>query len=174
MRIFLDVTRCLGLRFQSTPTGIDRVDQAYVRRLLEKQDIYDPLFIVTTPYGKAALSPKRMHKILSQIDSNQHHRDKTGDNHIFHSIKSLLQSAPDTKREKTARFVIGHEKSVPVMAYLEIFRESLIGMPGFWRALRENGNERIIYLHTSHIQLENPHYYGWTRQKNVHPVFFDS
>ncbi len=68
MRILLDVTRTLVHSKKSTPTGIDRVEHAYIRYLLAHRTTQDVFFLANTPYGRGVLPADDMADLFAGIE----------------------------------------------------------------------------------------------------------
>ena len=169
MRILLDVTRSLAHRHNSTPTGIDRVEHAFISRLLERHS-FDVHFIVTTPYGTGALSREAMKKILDSINANWE-TERAAPTSLYAGLRACLEKPPGSGFGRAIRFQ-GEKRRVPTaLTYLSLFQKSLAGRRSLRNLAKEAGRVPTLYLHTSHIQLEDPRLYDWTRRSNVRSAF---
>lgn len=168
MRILLDVTRSFIHMNNATPTGIDRVESAYIRYFLNKFSSCDLWFIITTPAGKAALKPYEMRRYLEHIDTRQAVRDPYKPT-LIELRTSLL--AADANKPTHPRRILGSRikdnknKSKGTIASL-LFRSA----GRFSRLMKDKSPS--IYIHTSHIQLDQERYYRWLHFSHVKSVFF--
>lgn len=167
MRILLDVTRTLVHAKKSTPTGIDRVEHAYIRYLLRRNADENVYFVVTTPLGCGALSSSEMALVFEAIELNQ--RVNTTRDHTpgFVQLIEALRSPPSPTRLsplsiRTTRDE-GDSLSTVAAALLRGFKR--------FAALVRDGKE-TVYLHTSHLQLDRPNYFRWLQRRGMFPVFF--
>lgn len=169
MRILFDVTRTLVHSRKKTPTGIDRVEHAYIRYLLnEADDNYEPWFIVTSPFGQGALSAKQMARIFNKIEECQQENVGVEDSPAFCTLSSVL-SKPIDKDLSTPLSI--REKSIPAKDSLASV-VSAVGA-GFLR-FRQLMNEKkpAVYMHTSHLLLDKPKYFDWLKRHELFPIFF--
>ena len=59
MRLFLDVTRLRQRGRRSTPSGIDRVEYAYLDYVLDQADLADAQFVVFQGFVEGLIKPER-------------------------------------------------------------------------------------------------------------------
>ncbi len=168
MRILLDVTRTLVHSRKRTPTGIDRVEHAYVRHLLSQQKPSDTWFIANTPFGRGALSSTEMRALFEKIESIHRQTDGGPAGKGFAQLSTALACPIPTDRTVplTIRGVGPRDrdaKAAVMAAYLK-------GAAQFRRLMRDGAPS--IYLHTSHLQLDEARCFQWLARNNVFPVFF--
>ncbi len=178
MNILLDITRTLARRYNSTPTGIDRVEHALARWLCyEGAATYpDANFVVTTPYQHALLSRTDMRNILSEIERrwaavNEISRAAELYTELCHSLESPI--ALDNTLRGASRFSGQQTKRGTALAYAQIARLCILRASSFRKVLKEAERVPTLYLHSSHTQLEQPRLFDWTKKADkVRAAFF--
>lgn len=168
MRILLDVTRTLVHSKKRTPTGIDRVEHAYIRYLLQDQSGLDPWFIANTPFGRGALSRRQMRGIFSEIEATHQTAAAPEASESFRELVTALAVPVDSSRMKPlsiCRQTIRDRDS-----RLTVARAFVQGAFQFSRLLR--AKKPSVYLHTSHLQLDEPNCFDWLDKPFLFPVFF--
>lgn len=171
MRILLDVTRTLIRRNNPSPTGIDRVEVAFMERLLENEDHRDVGFVITTPYGNALLPRAAMREIMDEAASR---RDAITDSPegAFRKLVSALEQPIDRSRASCLRIQAPMPRLHSFSAYLKIFRESLRWRQRFRTVQRDVDGNESVYIHVSHSLMQYYSFYSWTKAKNIHASFF--
>ncbi len=178
MHILLDVTRTLARRYNSTPTGIDRVEHALARWLCyEGVTTYpDASFVVTTPYQHALLSRIDMRAILREIEQRWVAANElSGKATLYADLCRSLESPVrlDNPSHGALRFSGHQAKQGVARAYAQIARLCILRANNFRTVLREAERIPTLYLHSSHTQLEQPKLFNWTRKTNkLRAAFF--
>lgn len=167
MRILLDVTRTLVHAKKSTPTGIDRVEHAYIRYLLRQKISKDIYFIVTTPMGTGALSLSEMGVIFEKIEQRQRTNAAQGHTPGFLKLVEALRSPHSHVRSSplSIRTDTTEADSLSTVAWA-----FLRGAARFASLVHDG--RRAAYLHTSHLQLDRPNRFRWLRRNQFVPIFF--
>jgi glycosyltransferase involved in cell wall biosynthesis len=167
MRILLDVTRTLAHAKKTTPTGIDRVEHAYIRFLLKQDTHRDVWFIVNTPFGRGALSRSEMQTFFSIIEGTHKLDAKTGNTPGFVELVRTL-AAP-----------ISGDRTVPLTILQPTYEKDSIKTvaAAFLRGIKRYKaimaeRQPAVYLHTSHSQLDKPQLFRWIERDFLFPVFF--
>ncbi len=86
MNLYLDITRLATRMFRSGPTGIDRVEYAYARRLIE-----DPVTVCvfTAPLFSGAIRSERARDILARVERAWRLAATTRDDDHLHSVAAV-------------------------------------------------------------------------------------
>ncbi|MGE6781504.1 glycosyltransferase family 4 protein [Ensifer adhaerens] len=168
MRLFFDVTRTLVHSRKHTPTGIDRVEHAYIRYLLRQSDQSDVWFIANTPFGRGAMPPSEMREIFEKIELRQVATAELGASSMFGELVEVLARPVALTRiaPLALRGIASREKD----SKATVARAFLRGARRFDRLFRDS--KRTVYLHTSHLQLDDPRCFRWLSRPHLFPVFF--
>ena len=177
MRILLDITRTLARRYNSTPTGIDRVEHALARWLVyEGSTLYpDAHFVITAPYLRAALTPEDFRPILTEIEGRWAAANEiNGPTKLYKELRQSLESPIGLPSASRGSLRLSGEstKQTVARAYTEIARLCLLHARKFHRLLRDAERTPTLYLHSSHTQLEKPQLFRWTKKANIRTSFF--
>lgn len=176
MRISLDVTRTLAHRFNPTPTGIDRVEHAYIRWLLNEGEAQFPYarFIISTPIVHAALTRYEMAKILSEIESLWIREYTSHGGSLYTDLCTALEQpiSQDPTAVGIRRFRGQEQKQSKRRAYTAIAALCARHALAFRTFVSEARSFPTIYLHSSHTQLDEPKLFAWTEAPGIHPAFF--
>ncbi len=167
MRILLDITRTLVHSRKITPTGIDRVEHAYVRSLLDSGERFEPYFVANTPFGRGALTRDEMRVLFASLEAKHLEYEASADHGTFETLAKVLARPVASERQRA--LVI---RGAPANAKDDISavaRAFLRGALRFRRLLAER--KPSIYLHTSHLQLDEPRCFTWLKDHRVFPVF---
>lgn len=167
MRIFLDVTRTLAHAKKKTPTGIDRVEHAYIRFLLNQKPSADVWFVVNTPVGRGILSASEMASAYEEIQHNQNGGGSSPPTSGFKELISELQRPISNLRNSPLSLRTNRKEgdSVATIAFWLA--------KGFRRFQKlSNQPQETIYLHTSHVQLDRPRLFHWLHRDTIFPAFF--
>ncbi|WP_172402007.1 glycosyltransferase family 4 protein [Ensifer aridi] len=168
MRIFLDVTRTLIHIYDATVTGIDRVEHAYITYFLDSPLDWEVWFILTTSYGKAALSRSEMRAEMDKFaeSANQKQQKHEG----FEVIATVLQRPVPAGLQKSSRLILNDASQGRWRAYLNIGQLLIRGRWRFERLVRRP--VPTIYYHTSHTGLEKSERFQWLERDRIKSVFF--
>lgn len=167
MRILLDVTRTLVHSRKRTPTGIDRVEHAYIRYLL-KQEEADTWFIANTPFGSGALSMSQMRRVLERIEERHRERAESQASSEFNELIQALSRPIETLRSRP--LTIHKETLQERDSKIAVAKAFVRGATRFSKLMRDN--VPAVYLHTSHLQLDEPNCFTWLKRPQLFPVFF--
>lgn len=176
MRLLLDVTRTIDHIYNSTPTGIDRVEHAFLDWLLgdEKPASIEPHFVITAANMHSALNADQMRDTLStarRLTMSTEHRESQ-----FEALLDFLRQPVAISDENfgAARFHGGtvRQKPTKTRIYATFAKALARGRANFKRLVREASNHQTVYFHTSHTQLEHGHMYRWLEAPNIRSMFF--
>ncbi len=160
--VALDLTRLVTRLRHASPTGIDRVDLAYARHLLEQPG---PRFgLVSTPLGPKVLDRGQMAGLVDAAVAAWTEEVAAGDDPVYRDLSGRLglpvpaagppAGKPDDARERRRR---------QFQAWLAVLRA-----PG-----PESVPMNALYLHTSHLRLDKPARFDWLYDRpDIRPVFF--
>ncbi|AWN53408.1 glycosyltransferase family 1 protein [Methylobacterium sp. 17Sr1-1] len=160
--VALDLTRLVTRLRHASPTGIDRVELAYARHLLDRPG---PRFgVVSTPLGPKVLDRAQMAGLVEAALASWTEEVAVGDDPVYRDLAGRLglpvppagsgAARPDGTRARRER---------QLRAWLAAFRAP--------------GPERVpmnaIYLHASHLRLDKPARFDWLYDRpDIRPVFF--
>ncbi len=147
--LVLDVTRTLSAKSIETPTGIDRVERAYIRHFLASD--MDVMFLCRLGRGIHLMDGALMGAVLDQIHS--------GDPSALEIVRSKSARVWRT----AGRFLVpqiarpsSKLRLPPQFTYLNVGHTNL---DGFWlKALRRKGAVKIIGLVHDMIPLDYPEF----------------
>lgn len=171
MQILLDVTRTLTHQNKKTPTGIDRVELAYLRRLLTSGRHDDVGFIVSAAKGGGAIGRRAMRQIFDSIEANWHAEGTPAENSLYEGVRALLENPSPPARGHAARFHVEEPEKVPPVPWLQRKWRNLVRSARRSRIVARSRRKPALYLHTSHMRLENAALFEWTKRGHVYPSF---
>jgi len=168
---FLDVTRICTRVMRSAPTGIDRVEFAYLAEAMKHVNDIEPYYILTAPKLAGALRDDRIKNVFSHIERAWGRHRAADEDAVFADVKRYLESPPNPDRDRVVRFQrparilpLPREMIFPVR---DVFRSSV----RLRRRLRRVANNPAVYFHSSHIQLETPERFAWLAANALPSVF---
>src|SRR5213082_1767911 len=100
MKVFLDVTRLATRVVRSSPSGIDRVEYAYAKHLLESPDT---VCVFTIPVFSGALRRSRALDILSRVERAWRLDATPDDDPNYLALRSWLDSPLDLNAARPIR-----------------------------------------------------------------------
>lgn len=172
MRIILDITRLLLRRGNATPTGIDRVELAYLARLLDNPQYPDVHFVVTTHIACGIVSRAVVRRLLNEVSQTWILHPEDGPSSHFAALVEMLQAPVDLNRATAARFGDRSSDSWSAVQHTKLVALALRGYATLWRLLLEARRISTCYMHVSHVCLEHRYIFNWTRGGHIRPVFF--
>ena len=168
--VAIDLTRLITRLRHASPTGIDRVDLAYARRVLgDGAGPGERFGLVSTEFGPRVLERAAARAVIEAVAAGWV-EDVTAENDpVFRALDASLAAAggaPD--RPAGGGRTIGRGGD---------WRRRRLQAETTLQAWRAPGPERLpegtIYLHTSHLRLDRPGRFDWLYgRRDVRPVFF--
>lgn len=159
--VALDLTRLVTRLPHASPTGIDRVELAYARHLLDQPG---PRFgVVSTPLGPRVLDRAQMAGLVEAALASWTEEVAVGDDPVYRALAGRLglpvPAGPGAAKPNGTRA----RRERQLRAWLAAFRAP--------------GPERVpmnaIYLHASHLRLDKPARFDWLYDRpDIRPVFF--
>jgi glycosyltransferase involved in cell wall biosynthesis len=171
MRLFLDVTRLRQRGKRSTPSGIDRVEFAYLDHVLDSAPDKDIHFVAFHGLGEGLVRPERARALRDAVAAAWRIDVGAEGDSCWRSLKAALESPPPLALSAAARI----EGAAPAGRWSDgaglPARDMLRARTRLARRLLAAGPE-AVYLHTSHSQLDRPALPRWLEGAQVQPVFF--
>ena len=171
MRLFLDISRLHQRGSRSTPSGIDRVEFAYLCHTLDPDRWPHEVVHVLSPKLRAgALAPARAAEIHRQISKSWGAKVTPDKDPAYLALKTELE-----KPLGTAVSAIRLNGATPVAGWGQAIhypRDVFRNGARLTRRLTRLSAAQSIYLHTSHSYLDQPELFGWLRLHQVPAVFF--
>lgn len=167
----VDISRLVENLHLRTPTGIDRVEMAYVQHFLGRAEGEDVRFVVTWPYLTGILPARSVRPVIAAAAARW--REATGDA-AFADLCTMLRrpvegpSAPQAQR-------IGGSDVRPGLAdwartVAVAVRSTARRLSG--RDLAQFRRDGACYLHVSQFRLNRPARFAWLSAASVRGVFF--
>ena len=171
MRLFLDVTRLRQRGKRSTPSGIDRVEFAYLDYVLDRAEGEAARFVAFQGLGEGLVKPDRARALRDAVARAWRLERPADEDACWAAMKAALESPPPPALSAALR-IAGEAPggrwsdgaSLPA-------RDMLRAKTRLTRSLLAAG-PRAVYLHTSHSQLERATLPRWLAGARVQPVFF--
>ena len=173
--VCLDVTRLRARLRHETPTGIDRVDLAYLRAFAAAPELRLHL-VANGPLGPERLRPAAAQQLIESLDSDWQRREQGRAPERYAALRAWLEAASLTP--------VPRLPAAPRSGLRDGLDRWLDGA----RAAAGAGRERIarvrggaagpelprgsVYVHTSHGQLYREGYGRWLRQAGLRGLFF--
>lgn len=169
INLALDVTRLTKRLDHPAPTGIDRVDLAYMRAFSAAPDI-DLDLVTTDAMGAGMLGPGLTDRILGLTRAGWTPGPETAAGQA--DIIRFIESAPGERRPlPQAAADLPARRLGPFTRALRL--DQLAG----GRRLRRWGRRgpeqaQPLYLHTSHSNLDRPERFRWLAEADIPAIFF--
>jgi glycosyltransferase involved in cell wall biosynthesis len=168
MAVVFDVSRLLGRQSKLTPTGIDRVEFAYARHLLDQDDAVE--FVGRWGFRTWHLSPAAVNDLLDQTAENWRLGNLLVTRNELARLRQFLRLPDDWIDDAALGSVRRQELGGPLLAL------SRIGMPirqwadGMRSRIRTG---RLTYVNVSHSGLHSRHDIGrLLRRRNLRSIYF--
>jgi glycosyltransferase involved in cell wall biosynthesis len=169
MRLFLDVTRLRQRTRRSTPSGIDRVEYAYLDHALERLDARWVDFVAFSGLGGGLIKGDRALALRDAVASAWRLDRSCGEDEAFGVLKAELERPVALDAVTCARVEASAQAGEDPAAFGA--RDLLRARSRLRRRLTAAG-DRAVYLHTSHTQLERAALPRWLSATAVPAVFF--
>ncbi|WP_238255887.1 glycosyltransferase family 4 protein [Methylorubrum podarium] len=165
----IDLTRLITRLRHASPTGIDRVDLAYARHVLNQGAEGTRFGLVSTALGPRVLDRETARGIVEAVAAGWVEDVTAAADPVFQALASSLAADPAADGRPAPR--AGRRRGEGGLDRRRLQAETAL------RVLRSGGPERLpegtIYLHTSHLRLDRPERFDWLyTRRDVRAVFF--
>lgn len=178
MRLVLDVTRLRLRGGRTTPSGIDRVEYAYLAHALENSESLSPHFLTFQRFGAGLLTRREARALGASVAASWRLDRQPDDDTAYRALKATLEAPLSLQGSASALRIEGPAPE----AAREGAWEAPWSSPNFilrtgMRARTRLGGSAArvgdaVYLHTSHAQLDQKRLPNWLSRASVAPVFF--
>jgi glycosyltransferase involved in cell wall biosynthesis len=170
MKIFLDVTRLVTRILRNSPSGIDRVEYAYAKHLLETDDT---VCVFTAPVFAGALRRSRALDILSRVERAWRLDATPEQDPNFVALRAWLDSPINRQAARPIRIQTAADwRSRFRDADFFPLRDILRAETRLARWMSRNSEEPAIFFHCSHAQLHKPNLFKWIETAGLRSAFF--
>jgi glycosyltransferase involved in cell wall biosynthesis len=170
MNVFLDITRLATRIFRSGPTGIDRVEFAYAKHMID-----DPatVCVFTAPVFSGAIRVERARDILSRVERAWRLDATASDDPVFGALRGWLDQPLDGEAVKPMRFRAQNSWS-DWMRDADFFplRDILRAETRLSRRISRTQGTPNMFFHCSHAQLDKPQRFRWLTEAGMRSTFF--
>ena len=169
--IYLDVTRILSRFMRSAPTGIDRVEFAYLEEIWKRSGDYAPSFVLTTPWFSGLVRAERVLDIIARLERAWGLHVMAAEDVVYGDVKSWIERPLDQAARRTRRF--GGKTTFQMFRDEMIypFRDIARAAARLTRQLERQSAHAKAYLNVSHLQLDTPERLDWTRRHHLDSAF---
>jgi glycosyltransferase involved in cell wall biosynthesis len=172
MKIFLDVTRLTASLMGGFPSGIDRVEHAYVASLLRGDRCADVVPVITTPWFTGALSQQQLRDILAAVEISWRLAVPAAHDPTCRDLVRHLREPVSFSPGSGKRFS-GLQPNPWLRGVIRLPLRAIAGSAiRLQRRIQRLPVGRCVYLNTSHNQLDRPERLSWVERAGVRPVFF--
>jgi glycosyltransferase involved in cell wall biosynthesis len=170
MNLFFDMTRLSIRMFRSAPTGIDRVEYAYAKELL---DVSETTCVFTTPLFAGALTKTRALDLLQRVERAWRLGRGQAEDVVFQQVKDWLEAPLNPEAKRANRFR-SRGRAISVMREARFFpaRDLARAPARLNRWIDRSAPKPAVYFHCSHAQLDQMRRYEWLAKKKLPSVFF--
>jgi glycosyltransferase involved in cell wall biosynthesis len=170
MKIFLDVTRLVTRIVRSSPSGIDRVEYAYAKHLLESDGT---VCVFTAPIFSGALRRVRALDILSRVERAWRTDAAPEADPNYMALRAWLDSPIDLAAGRPVRFQTPRRlQSFFRDADFFPLRDIIRAETRRERWMSRNSGEPAIFFHCSHAQLHKSRMFDWLETAGLRSAFF--
>lgn len=168
MNYFLDITRLATRIFRSGPTGIDRVEYAYAKHMI---DLPDVVCMFTAPMFFGAIRTARAKEILVRVERAWRLDARADDDAVFTALRGWLDRPLDPAATKPARFQAqkGWSDWLRDADFFPL-RDVVRAETRLKRRIARQADG--MYFHCSHAQLDKPERFRWLETSGLRSTFF--
>ena len=170
MNFFLDITRLATRIFRSGPTGIDRVEFAYAKNMID-----DPstVCVFSAPVFSGAIRGPRARDILQRVERAWRLDATAGDDPVYSALRQWLDRPLDPNAQRPPRFRTEKSWSQRLRdADFFPLRDIVRAEARLARRVARNADERAMFFHCSHAQLDKPQRFRWLSRAGMRATFF--
>jgi glycosyltransferase involved in cell wall biosynthesis len=170
MKIYLDVTRLATRVLRSSPSGIDRVEYAYAKHLIDQPGVVG---VFTVPVFSGALRRERALDILARVERAWRLDATAKDDPNYAAMRAWLDSPINWSASRPVR--IGTDKRwVSLLRDADFFplRDVVRAASRRERWMARNSGEPAMFFHASHAQLHKPNLFNWLKKAGLRSAFF--
>jgi glycosyltransferase involved in cell wall biosynthesis len=170
MNFFLDITRLATRIFRSGPTGIDRVEFAYAKQMID-----DPrtVCVFTAPVFSGAIRSVRARDILQRVERAWRFDAGEREDEVYGRLRRWLDRPLDLQAARPVRFQVEKTWAARLRdADFFPLRDILRAEARLARRIARNGEERAMFFHCSHAQLDKPERFRWLTTTGMASTFF--
>ena len=168
MNYFLDITRLATRIFRSGPTGIDRVEYAYAKHMI---DLPNVVCMFTAPVFFGAIRAARAKEILTRVERAWRLDAKPEDDAVFMALRGWLDRPLDPAARKPARFQAQKGWS-DWLRDADFFPLRDVVRAETRLKRRVASLKGGMFFHCSHAQLDKPERFRWLENSGVRSTFF--
>jgi glycosyltransferase involved in cell wall biosynthesis len=177
MHLALDVTRLRLRGGRTTPSGIDRVEYAYLAYALERSDDFASHFMTFQRMGAGLLTRREARALAASVSQSWRADRRAGDDAAFRALKAQLESPLPEQARSALRLEAPADGKAGKGAFQAPWASPSFVLRTGMRARTRLGTASArlgdaVYLHTSHTQLDGTRLPEWLGGAGVRPVFF--
>ncbi len=172
LRLFLDVTRLHQRGRRSTPSGIDRVEYAYLTHALQAKGGIEPHFVIFDRFGEGVVRRARAEALHEAVTQTWQLDRPALQDPVFLALQRELAAPLRPDLGKPARFVAPEPAQTREGNLLSGASEMFRARGRLTRRLAHAAGESGVYLHTSHAKLDRDAIPRWLAATRLAPVFF--
>lgn len=166
MRLFLDMTRVTTRIYRGGPTGIERVEYAYIKH---KIDDPDTTCVFTAPLLSGAISKARARDIVRRVERAWRINATAEEDDIYRALKHWLDHPPNNHALHPPRF---QRKNLWAERLQDADFFPLLDILRAKDELKRTVVGGGMYFHASHVQLDRPARFRWLQHHNVQSTMF--
>ncbi len=169
----VDISRLVENLHLRTPTGIDRVEMAYVQHFLKRAGEEDVRFVITWPHFTAILRPAEVRPLIEELAARWSAQGRAVDA-AFAELRAVL-ARPTASMNGVHAMRIGRgEIRAGAAAWA---RTAVILVRSMGRRLSRGDVEKfrqagVCYVHVSQFRLHRPQRFAWLQAAQARAVFF--
>jgi glycosyltransferase involved in cell wall biosynthesis len=170
MNLFFDMARLSIRMFRRAPTGIDRVEYAYAKELL---NLPETTGVFTTPLFVGALRKTRALDLLQRVERAWGLGPGPAEDAAFQHVQRWLEASPDPEAKRTSRFH-SHQGAISLVREAGFFpaHDFVRASARLNRWVDRSAPKPAVYFHCSHAQLDQMRRFEWLARKKLRSVFF--
>ena len=169
MRIFLDITRLATRMIRNSPTGIDRVQYAYAKHLLES----DETVCVFTGLGfSGGVRRERALDIVSRVERAWRLEAKAEADPLYQHLRAWLETPIDLNAPLPFRVQAGRWNLTAGGLDFFPLRDLVRARKRLERWVTRHNGEASMFFNCSHARLHRPHRFKWLEDAGMRSAFF--
>jgi glycosyltransferase involved in cell wall biosynthesis len=169
----VDISRLVENLHLSTPTGIDRVEMAYVQHFLKRAGDEDVRFVITWPHFTAILQPGEVRPLIDELAARWAVQGRAVDT-AFAELRVILARPTTSMNGSHALRIGGGEIRTGAAAWA---RTAAMLVRSMGRRLSRGDVEKFrqagaCYIHVSQFRLHRPERFAWLEAAAARAIFF--
>lgn len=172
MKLYIDTTLCATALIRATPTGIHRVEYAFLRHLSNEAVSVDPEFVLTTLLLPGLLSREGTRDLIARLQNTWGLDQSADQDPVLQSVRAWINTPIQLGAKSCARFSGKSARQLLKTLWGVPIGDILTAPLKLRSNLKSSAGSRRVYFNVAHYHLHKPHLFNWLKANRIEPVFF--